>query len=567
MELPSKCVNLSEAERFRKHLENMCREKLIPISAIEKVQRFCYIGNLENPVYNSNTFYCFDLSVEQHFERLGQICGEVSGTDLVDCLKGVLRDQDDNGPRHDEALLVLAVYLSTSSDEEQRKLVRSHFTTLVVTDKDLLIFTKLAKRLQKLLKRKTPVSRTTRKAIVEWYKKQSLQYLLHMWSVNEGGGFNWSAHRELLHCCHYRDCGFEPDIEAALRLLSTPMKELAKWPIYLNPVQQCKETIMGIVNLRLDQTPNKSKALPIVEKLNLSYEHIPGHLLRTNQELATFVLPKMTYDQLLHSWPVFSSLYQCDRTKYREYVESFLNEQKLQAANISPLRFLLEEKRLGRVKGKPTTKTPIMNKPNFMSILYKKSFGLNKPLGLRINITLNLEQLYLRKSLSGRCRSIKYIDAIMALAFGYFKSDSDVHVQFWHNKNGNLKALPWTKKMSVDEAKVCCENQSVVKVKQTLGNIVMAALSDTENTYDVFLAIVPCATRGNPRNSSEVLSLQLAEYRKKHNVNAKFIILSLRQCQPSMTYSSRWKENILELCSINEQTTRLIGAFTRGKFN
>lgn len=33
--------------------------------------------------------------------------------------------------------------------------------------------------------------------------------------------------------------------------------------------------------------------------------------------------------------------------------------------------------------------------PSFMHKLYRRSFGLNKPLGLRLHITLNLEMCYL----------------------------------------------------------------------------------------------------------------------------------------------------------------------------
>lgn len=33
--------------------------------------------------------------------------------------------------------------------------------------------------------------------------------------------------------------------------------------------------------------------------------------------------------------------------------------------------------------------------PSFMQKLYKRSFGLNKPLGVRLHITLNLEKCYL----------------------------------------------------------------------------------------------------------------------------------------------------------------------------
>lgn len=46
----------------------------------------------------------------------------------------------------------------------------------------------------------------------------------------------------------------------------------------------------------------------------------------------------------------------------------------------------------------------------------------------------------------------------------------------------------------------------------------------------------------------------------------RFIMVSLRQRQRSMIYSSGRNENLLELCSLDKHTPRLINAFVRNKF-
>jgi len=56
---------------------------------------------------------------------------------------------------------------------------------------------------------------------------------------------------------------------------------------------------------------------------------------------------------------------------------------------------------------------------------------------------------------------LKYIDGLVAMAFGYFRSDPKVTVQFWHDRSGQLKTLPWTKEMTVAEATSCCVDQKV----------------------------------------------------------------------------------------------------------
>lgn len=57
----------------------------------------------------------------------------------------------------------------------------------------------------------------------------------------------------------------------------------------------------------------------------------------------------------------------------------------------------------------------------------------------------------------------------MALAFGYFRSDPKVTVQFWPDRSGQLKTLPWTKEMTPAEATVCCEDQKVIQINILAG--------------------------------------------------------------------------------------------------
>lgn len=75
--------------------------------------------------------------------------------------------------------------------------------------------------------------------------------------------------------------------------------------------------------------------------------------------------------------------------------------------------------------------------------------------------------------------------------------------------------------MSVDDAKATCESQKVVKIKQTLIDVIDDALQDAEQTYDVFLVLVPGGARGNKNNKSELLCKRLDEYREQRNKNAK----------------------------------------------
>lgn len=87
-------------------------------------------------------------------------------------------------------------------------------------------------------------------------------------------------------------------------------------------------------------------------------------------------------------------------------------------------------------------------------------------MGSECGVSFSFQHFYLYlkfalENLTGRCRSLKYVDALVALAFGYFRSDPKVTVQFWHDRSGQLKTLPWTKEMTLAEATTCCLNQKV----------------------------------------------------------------------------------------------------------
>ncbi|XP_017112387.1 uncharacterized protein LOC108135944 isoform X2 [Drosophila elegans] len=528
----------------------------ISIPAIDKLRRYCFIGSTDCPVYAPPTL---DLAVEISFSTLRDLCAEVTDAELAECLAGVLGSgpNAEHLPRPNEPLLILAVFLSTREDEKQRKLVRSRFPDLITSESDLLLFVQLVRRVQKLLDRQTPFNRTVRKAILDWYGHQSVDRLLHLWSV--GDGTRWAAHRDLLHRCHFRDADFRPEVMAALKLLSSSPKELAQWPTFLTPLANCRATIEGVLKLRLLQDPEQ--ALPIVKKLSLSWEHVPLQLLN-DPALAKFLVPRMTYDQLLQCWPRLSRLH----SQVRAFADQLLDEKKLKAGNVPPVRLLLEDMRLRRPRKVVIVCPTRTQRANFLHSVYEASFGQNKALGRRLHITLNLEQFYLGKHLSGRCRSLKYLDALVALAFGYFRSDPKVTVQFWHDRSGQLKTLPWTKEMSLAEATACCQNQKVLKTKQTLTDVLDRALEDEKNTYDVFLVLVPGAGRGNPGNNSKSLAALMDDYREKRSSNAKFVMVSLRQHHASMMYSGARNENLLELCSLDEHTPRLINAFARRKF-
>ncbi|XP_041451991.1 uncharacterized protein LOC121405378 [Drosophila obscura] len=419
---------------------------------------------------------------KEKYEELRLLCDTVGAQQLADCLVDVLINNDDYLPRRDEAMLVVAVYLSTCTNQLERALFRKYFPRLVRTDTELFIFTGLVNQVQDLRGRKTPLSRTIRKAVIEWYTDKSAAVLLQMWSKGEQ---ICASHKNLLHICHYRDVELIPEIKATLELFCTPTRQLGNWPEFLNPLIGSKKIIEGIVKLR--KAINALEALPILKELSLTYEQAPENF-RADPVLAEYLIPTISYEQLLKTSPRVLRL--CKRGQHRPAAHPAMIAVK-------------------------------RNRPNFLFNVYASSFGHNKALGKRLHITLSLEKFYLGKYLNDRYRSINYLDALVGVAFGYYKTDSDgSKVNYWSDRTGKLKTLPWTNAMTVVEATECCKTQGVQKTKQVLTQILNKAMEDTK-TYDVFLIVVPAATRGNPFNSSNTLSNLLKLYREERKCNAK----------------------------------------------
>ncbi|XP_034672105.1 uncharacterized protein LOC117903787 [Drosophila subobscura] len=518
------------------------------ITAMESLRRFCYIRNTELAVY-AGPFKKFS---EETFKDLRKLCDQVQAQQLADCLVEALINNDECLPRPDEALLVLAVFLSTCTNETERSLIRNYVPRLVRTDTELFIFMELANKVQKIQKCKTPFSRTVRKAVIAWYKERSLDELLHMWTKGEQ---ICSLHNNLLRRVHYRQEHMTIEYMATLQLLSTPTKNLVTWPEFLNPLIGSKQIIEGIVKLR--SITNAPNAVAIVKELSLTYDQVPESF-RSDPALAEYLIPTLSYEHLFKISPrVLLCLRRAARDAYDKYEKLLFDKTKMEAANIAPLCIYLKTLRL---------QTNVRLR-NFCCDLYEASFGHNKALGKRLNISVCLDKFYIRKYLKGRNRTSNYLDALVAIAFGYFKTDSDgSKVSYWCDRTGQLQDLRWTKNMTLIEATDRCQTLEVQKTKMDFPRIFLNASEDPEN-YDIFLIVVPKASRGNPNHSSAKIASLLAEYRLTRQPKSKVIIISLLASKQSMSYSVNMNENILELCGISEQLPQIINAFLAEKFH
>uniref|UniRef100_A0A1A9W1X2 TROVE domain-containing protein n=1 Tax=Glossina brevipalpis TaxID=37001 RepID=A0A1A9W1X2_9MUSC len=552
------------------------------LDAIAKLRRFCFLGSLE-PVY---VHLDGNVKISYYWPLIREMCKEVKVEAMIPLLKEVLVESD-NLVRRDEPIFVYASYLAADVDAKQKTGMRLAFTCLICNDNDLFLFCKYAILIAKEQNRKG-FSKTVRKAISCWYETRPAENLQEMWLKHRGQhGF---THKALLKLCRLSDAKISgstvPFFKSCTQLIedskirsNVKENELNKSTNSNTTKEQtdCKRKRVSKVNTTIAQTmldvatlrttTNKKEALNIIRSNRLRYDQVPTHFLKS-ASIMEVLIPSMTYLQLLKYWRRLAQSKLLQDPKIMQACERMLSNRKLQR-KIQPITFLINMRRMG-IRGDITRMSPkrVENmKMKYIQDLYQNlfTFASDKSAnGMRMHITINLQASYKIKFLKNH-RKLSFYDAAIALAFGYFKREQHVDVFHWFHGNTRLERIAWCKTMDIKKAIACCDNIQNIKNSQRLViPLVEALLSD--QIYDVFLCIVPNAGRGNPNQKSNHLCMQLDKYRLK-SPKAKFIILDLLKYRRSMNYSQTRKENILEICGLDEHTTDIIHNFITHRFD
>ncbi|KAL9882353.1 RNA-binding protein Ro60 isoform 1-T1 [Glossina fuscipes fuscipes] len=555
------------------------------LDAITKLRRFCFLGSFE-PVY---VHLDGNVKIGYYWPLIKEMCKEISVDAMISLLKEVLVESD-NLVRRDEPIFVYASYLAADVDTKQKTGMRLAFTCLICSDNDLFLFCKYAILIAKEQNRKG-FSKTVRKAITCWYETRPAEKLQDMWLKHRGQhGF---THKSLLKLCHISDAKISgstvpffktctelvEDSKAKSSVNANELNETTE-RTNSNPTQEqidfkkkrvfkmnstTAQTILDVAKLRT--ITNKKEALNIIRSNRLRYDQVPTHFLKS-ASIMEILIPSMTYLQLIKNWRRLAQSKLLQDPKIMQACERMLSNRKLQR-KIQPINFLINMRRMG-IRGDITRLSPkrVENmKMKYIQDLYQNLFTLTPDKSitdLRMHITINLQASYKIKFLRNH-KKLSFYDAAIALAFGYFKREQHVDVFHWFHGNTRLERIAWCKTMDIKKAIACCDNIQNIKNSQRLVIPLTEALH-SDQIYDVFLCIVPNAGRGNPNQKSDHLCMQLDKYRLK-SPKAKFIVLDLLKYRRSMHYSQTRKENILEICGLDEHTTDIIHNFITHRFD
>lgn len=165
-----------------------------------------------------------------------------------------------------------------------------------------------------------------------------------------------------------------------------------------NMVELSSDVRLSMSKLRT--TRNKNEALRIIRKFKLRLHQVPRHLLQYSP-IMEYLLPSMSYMQLLKHWRLMAHYNHFDHPKIFRQCQSILeNRKQLQQTNIYPITLLINMHDMGIRDdiSKMAPKKVESLKMYYMKQLYNQSFGhglcCDDGSDLRMHITLNFQENY-----------------------------------------------------------------------------------------------------------------------------------------------------------------------------
>lgn len=308
-------------------------------------------------------------------------------------------------------------------ETEPKIYVRIRAPELLETDEDLFIFCTYSKAIQTELKRKC-FSRTTQKAVQDWYKNRSVEALQAMWYKNRRGEHGYT-HTKLIRIFGITDemLGDDkiatPFFQKCWQILSSG--EIMQSENHRGP-KLYSDALVAMSKLRSINL-NPLEAAELVKEYNFKLDEVP-RLYYKVPAVMRLLIPQMSYKQLLKYFNQVWRQYQFEDPKGIKLFNDILeNKQLLAESDIHPLNYFIELNRIGfrwirsdKEKGSSSTnsKKYVVSRHSYFLSLYKISFGTNQASGLRMSITINLQDNYK----TSEC--LIYVFSIIVLNCGCF---------------------------------------------------------------------------------------------------------------------------------------------------
>ncbi|XP_055382429.1 RNA-binding protein RO60 [Condylostylus longicornis] len=526
------------------------------------IERFCYLGNLK-PIYIAKKIKIDCENSSEYFKLVETIDVDQFLKIIRTCLeRGTL-------PRKDELWYIYAIYMCSSTKQDNKKLAGSEFANLASTAEDLFIFAYYAKQLRENDNKKG-FSNSVRRAIANWYEKQEIYKFTD--SVSKNVGLYGFTHRDLISLCHVNTK--ENGLDEILDYVFKPKK--AKLHNENESLSEYQKAFVDIQTFKKSGDNTLMKRL--IDEKKLDFENFPSSQ-RNKIENWELILPTMSYHQLLDNLFFLVEKQFFENAKFSKlFMEIIGKRDAIRKENIHPIILLNLKNRLVKqtrysesVKQNYHSKTTQSSdlKPNQklntkLSEIFDNSFDNYHGPPVRTMVAINIAEKFKRQSVISQ-KQVNCFEAAVTLALSFYKNNQPSSVYAF--SSARMKKIDWKKNWNFTQASEYCTPFVTQKVVQRLMLPLDEALGLKNDVFDLILIVVGSATFGNSNGKPDQLIERLQQYRKKKNDKTKVIVINLRRFRPSMEHENLKSDGILEICGINENTLKIINAFALNHFN
>ncbi|XP_014204458.1 60 kDa SS-A/Ro ribonucleoprotein-like [Copidosoma floridanum] len=540
-------------------------------SALEtRLRRFLYIGKESRPEYQPGNWFVHNYYDVKNIPSINELA---SNPDKVGPLIFLIHEAYTRGLVQNTETLIFALAMSARQEIslELKEKAYSAMGYICKTPDNFILFNKFTSQLSKKINNKSGWGHGLRRAIKTWYDKKTARELAEI--ICKGlSRYGWK-HKDIIRLTHYK-----PEDENKMFVVDYILRGMngikSKYQQLNEEQTSLMQYFQSIEDFKHCEDPVVAGRL--IETLNLTLDHVPGHLLTASDIWESLVNAMSIKDLLKYLQRIHNLKFlEPDRTVMISKVLDVLSEQNfLKEKPIHPAIFLVclkdyencgkplsYEKRKVRENAKtPFQPPPAPNKKvmDALTKLLNLSFAhlQESETNVHYMITINMSKTVIESG-CWHCGNVTVAEAGCLIALALLRAEKNVTVATFVNDeikcvelDPNLNFL-----QAMNHLKKFESNTDVVDLSKP-----MTWAADKKQSIDVFINVV-----NQTYQKSDTSEAGIKSYRTKMGQpNTKLVNCAM--CASSTQSKNTYDNHILTICGFDEKVPKIIEAFARSFF-
>ncbi|XP_008216494.1 60 kDa SS-A/Ro ribonucleoprotein isoform X2 [Nasonia vitripennis] len=534
-----------------------------------QLRRFLYIGK-EKPEYQPGNWFVHHYYQAKNVPSFHELAANPLKHDTI--ISSIMEAQNKQLVQNPETLIfALAVCAQQEKHEALRTKAYDAVKEICKSPDHFILFNKFCSLINKT--KSTPKNgwgHGWRRAVKSWYLSKSPMELAKIVTQTKGR-YGWK-HKDIIKLAHVP--ATHEDKKIVFRYILQGMKKMKEENVR-KPQSNLSE-VGGQLLVYFESIENvkhcedEVRCAAYVDSLQLSLDHIPGHMLKSEEIWNVLVMSMSLTDilrnlQRIHNMDFLNP----NGTMVAKVLDS-INEQNVTAEKIHPAVFLVAvknyensgkplsfEKR--KVKEQAKRPLPPPPKPNkkivdALNKMLNFSFSIVQPTNVHYMITINMNKTMLDSG-CWQCSNVNAAEAGCLIALSLLRAEKNVTVAIFTN-NG-IQCVDIDMNLTLAQMMRKLEPTSVDAIDLSKP---MQWAAQKKKSIDVFINIVDQICQKSDSSEEGIKS-----YRAKMNLpNAKLVNCAM--CASSTYDKEAYDKNILSICGFDEKVPKIIEAFARSYF-